>query len=322
MKAKTVQGTTLTCRKDQKKSRFKATLVSFKKTKFLHFLILPGIIYFIIFMYIPIYGITIAFKDFDFRAGIMGSPWVGLKHFVKFFGYQESWNIIKNTFLLSLYSHFWTFFPPIILALFLNELTSRKYKSFVQTVSYLPHFISSVAVVGMVSLILAPQGGFVNDIIQKLGGEPIYFMAEKRWFRSIYVLTGGWQTTGWSAIIYISALSSVDSELYEAASIDGATRLQKMFRISLPCIKETIILLLIMNIGKMMNASTDKVLLLQQPITYEVSDVIGTYIYRRGLVNADYSYSTAVGLFNTVINLALVLGANFISKKYSEVSLF
>lgn len=306
----------------RKKSRLKATWVSVKKTKFLHFLILPGIIYFIIFMYVPIYGITIAFKDFDFRAGIMGSPWVGLEHFIKFFSYQESWNIIKNTFLLSLYNHFWTFFPPIILALFLNEVSSRKYKSFVQTVSYLPHFISSVAVVGMVTLLLAPQGGFVNEIIEKLGGQSIYFLAEKRWFRSIYVITSVWQTTGWSAIIYIAALSGVDSELYEAASIDGATRLQKMIHVSIPCIKETIILLLIMNIGKMMNASTDKVLLLQQPITYDVSDVIGTYIYRRGLVQADYSYSTAVGLFNTAINLVLVLGTNFISKKYSEVSLF
>lgn len=308
-------------------SFFQRTWRSIKQTKFLHFLILPGIIYFIIFHYIPIYGLLIGFKDFDYKTGIWGSEWVGLKHFIRFFttasgGFNmDALNVVKNTFVLSLYSHIFNFFPPIILALFINEVRTRWVKSVVQTISYLPHFISVVAIIGMVSVLLSTSGAF-NQIIKALGGTPINFLQDPKYFRTIYVGTGVWQSTGWSAIIYIAALSGVDAELYEAASIDGATRVQKMFKISIPCIKETIIILLIMNMGHLMSASTDKVLLLQNSVTQAETDVIGTYIYRRGLVNADYSYSTAVGILNMLINLIMVVTVNAISRKYSETSLF
>jgi len=294
-----------------------------RKTKYLQLMIIPGLIYYIIFHYIPMYGITIAFKDFNLRLGVFGSPWVGFKHFESFFRHPYFWRLIKNTFLLNLLNLVFGFPAPIILAIFLNEVRNSFYKKFVQTVSYLPHFISTVSLAGILYLLLSPYSGFVNRLITNLTGhEAIYFMAEPKWFRTIYVASGIWQSVGWNSIIYLAALSDVNMELYDSATVDGANRWRQIWHISLPSIAPTIIILLILNIGSMMSSSTDKVLLLQSPATYEVSDVIGTYVYRRGLVLAEYGFGTAVGLFNSVINLTLILISNAISKKVTDQGLW
>ncbi|MDR3167418.1 MAG: ABC transporter permease subunit [Treponema sp.] len=293
-----------------------------KKTKALQLMLIPGLIYYLVFHYVPIYGLIIAFKDFNLRLGILGSQWIGLDNFKRFFNYVYFFRLVKNTFVLNLYSLLWGFPMPIILALFLNEVKNLFFKRFVQTVSYLPHFISTVAIVGMLYMILSPSTGIVNRIIMALGGESIYFVADKAWFRTLYIGSGIWQSVGWGAIIYLAALSGVSDELHEAAVIDGASRVQRIFHISLPSIMPTIVIMLILNIGSMMSSSTEKVLLLYQPNTYEVSDVLGTYVYRMGLGQADYGFGTAAGLFNSVINLALLILANSISKKLTEKGLW
>ena len=253
---------------------------------------------------------------------MLGSEWIGLEHFAKFVSNPVFIRLVRNTFLLSLYSLLWGFSPPIILALFLNEPMNRAYKKFVQTISYLPHFISIVAIVGMLFMILSPRGGLINNLLAGLGLEPIYFLAEPQWFRTIFIASGIWQNVGFSAIIYLAVLSNVSEELYEAATIDGASRLQKMWHISLPSISPTIIILTILAIGRIMSVNTEKVLLMQMPITYEVSDVVGTYVYRRGLVHFEFGYGAAVGLFNSVLNVILLVGANALARRFSETSLW
>lgn len=297
-------------------------LKSLNRTKFLQLLLLPGLIYYIVFQYVPMYGVIIAFKDYRIREGILGSDWVGLRHFKDFFNYMYSWRIIRNTVLLNFYNLIFGFPMPIIFAILLNEVRNLRYKKFVQTISYMPHFISTVSIVGILTMILSPTSGIVNIIISKLGGTPIYFMTRTEWFRTIYVASGVWQDLGWDAIIYIAALASVNQELYEAAVIDGASRLKQIWHVSLPGIRSTIVIMLIMRMGGMMSSNTDKVLLMQNELTYEVSDIIGTYVYRRGIRDADYSYSTAVGLFNSVINVIFVVAANTIAKKLGESSLW
>jgi len=307
----------------QIKIKLKNTWKKLKKTKYLQLMIIPGIIYFIIFHYIPMYGIIIAFKDYNMKLGILGSRWVGFENFVRFFNHPHFFRLVRNTFLLNLYNLIWSFPAPIILALFLNEVRNLTYKKIVQTVSYLPHFISTVSVVGIIFMLLSPQGGLVNNVLGKLFNiEPIYFVAEPKWFRTIFIVSGIWQNVGWDAIIYIAALTAINYELYEAATIDGASRFKQMLHISIPGILPTISIMLILRIGGMMSSNTDKVLLLQLPITYEVSDVIGTYVYRRGLVMSEYSFSTAVDLFNNVINIILLVIANTVSRKVSENSLW
>ncbi|MFR8088191.1 MAG: ABC transporter permease [Lachnospirales bacterium] len=295
---------------------------SLNRTKFLQLLLLPGLIYYIVFQYVPMYGVIIAFKDYKIREGILGSDWVGLQHFKDFFNYMYSWRIIRNTVLLNFYNLIFGFPMPIIFAILLNEVRNLRYKKFVQTISYMPHFISTVSIVGILTMILSPTSGIVNVLISKLGGTPIYFMTRPEWFRTIYVASGVWQDLGWDAIIYIAALASVNQELYEAAVIDGASRLKQIWHVSLPGIRSTIVIMLIMRMGSMMSSNTDKVLLMQNELTYDVSDIIGTYVYRRGIRDADYSYSTAVGLFNSVINVIFVVAANTIAKKLGESSLW
>ena len=309
--------------KNTKRTYFQEIWKGIKKTKYLQFMILPGIIYYIIFHYVPMYGIIIAFKDFKLGLGILGSEWVGFENFMRFFSHPHFGRLVKNTLLLNIYGLLWSFPAPIILALFLNEIRNLTYKKVVQTVSYLPHFISTVSVVGILFMILSPQGGFVNHILKDVFHvEPIYFMAESEWFRTIFIASGIWQNIGWDAIIYIASLTSINNELYEAATIDGATRWKRMLHVSIPGIMPTISIMLILRIGSMMSSSTDKVLLMQLPITYEVSDIIGTYVYRRGLVIAEYSFSTAVDLFNAVINVLLIITANSVSGRISENSLW
>lgn len=286
-----------------------------------YLLILPAIIYVIVFNYFPMYGIQIAFKNYKMSLGIMASKWVGFKHFESFFNSYYFWTLLKNTLILSLYGLFVAFPMPIFISLILNELRGR-YKNVVQTILYAPHFISTVVLIGMVNIMFSPSTGVVNTIIEMLGGERIYFLGEPQYFRHLYVWSGIWQGLGWNAIIYLAALAGVDPELHEAAEIDGASRLQRIRYINLPCITPTIIIMLILRIGSIVSVGYEKAFLLQTELNLDVSELISTYVYKRGIVNTNYSFSTAVGLFNNIINVTLLLIANKISSKVSDTSLF
>lgn len=299
------------------------TWSSIKRTRYLQLMVLPGLIYFIIFHYVPMYGLLIAFKNYNSLLGIWGSPWIGFLQLERFFNHPNFYRLVRNTFMLNLYGLIWGFPAPILLALFINEVRVKTFRRAVQTISYLPNFISTVAVVGMVAMLFSPQGGYVNIILNRLFGmDSQYFMADTSWFRTLFIGSSIWQSAGFGAIIYLASLSGVDPQLYESATIDGANRFQQILHITLPGIKATIMILLILNVGSMMSSSTEKVLLMQMPLTYEVSDIIGTYVYRRGLQHAEYSYGTAVGLFNSVINVILIVSANLISRKVTQESLW
>jgi putative aldouronate transport system permease protein len=278
----------------------------------------------ILFHYVPMYGIQIAFKNYRAVDGIWGSKWVGFDHFIKFFKSYQFIRVTRNTIMLSLYSLIAGFPVPIILAIALNCCKNIKFKKTVQLVTYAPHFISVVVLMGMVIQILSPKYGLLNNLIKALDGEEVLFMAEGRYFRSIYVWSGIWQNMGFSAIIYISALSSVDPTLHEAAIVDGASRLKRVFYIDIPCIVPTIVILLILNLGSIMNVGFEKVLLLQNPTNTEYSEVISTLIYKQGLASAmpQYSYSTAIGIFNSLVNFFLIVGVNTIARKLGETSLW
>ena len=284
-------------------------------------LMLPAIIYVLIFCYAPMYGLQIAFKNYKGALGIAGSKWCGMKHFMSFFNSYNFTLLMRNTIVLSLYSLIAGFPMPIIIALLLNE-TKGMFKRASQTILYAPHFLSTVVVVGMINTMLSPSFGVVNTIIEALGGERIYFMTMPGAFRHLYVWSGVWQGMGWGAIIYLAALAAVDPELHEAATIDGATRLQRIRYINLPTIVPTIIILLIMRMGSLVSVGYEKVYLLQNDLNVEVSEVISTYVYKRGLLQNNYSFSTAVGLFNNVVNIALLLITNFITRRVSDTSLF
>ncbi len=292
------------------------------KCRTYYLLLLPAVIYVLIFNYGPLYGIQIAFKDYKGALGIMGSRWVGLKHFQSFFKSYSFSNLMVNTFAISIYSLIVGFPIPIILALMLNEIRFPRYKKAVQTILYAPHFISTVVMVGMIISIFSPSIGVVNTLRTKLGLERVYYMALPGTFRHIYVWSGVWQGMGWSAVIYISALSAVDPELHEAARIDGASRIQRIIHINIPTIMPTITILFIMSIGSLASVGYEKIYLLQNDLNVGVSEVISTYVYKRGIQNTNYSFSTAVGLFNNVINIILLLLANTVSRRVSETSLF
>ncbi len=292
-----------------------------RKNRYVYLLFVPVLLYLLIFCYKPMYGAIIAFKDYRPTAGIAGSPWVGLKHFKNFFGDFYFTRLIKNTFLISFYSILWGFPIPIIFALLLNEIKNKHFKKFVQTSSYLPHFISMVIVCSMIKLFCMTDGMF-NNIIVFFGGEasPLLQYAEN--FRTIYVASGVWQEFGWGSIIYLAALSGIDQELYEAAEIDGAGRLAQTWHITLPGIAPTIMMLLILRMGSILSVGSEKILLLYNETTYKTADVISTYNYRKGLIDGSYSYSTAVGLFNSVINVIFLVATNTISKKATDIGLF
>ncbi|WP_245954626.1 ABC transporter permease [Paenibacillus flagellatus] len=285
-------------------------------------LIAPVMLYFVVFHYWPMYGVQIAFKDFIATKGIGGSPWVGFKHFERFFDSYFFWRLVKNTLGISLLELVVGFPVPIVLALMVNEVRSNGFKRFVQTVTYAPHFLSTVVVVGMVLMFLSPTSGLVNMAVKAFGGEPIFFMTEPGWFKPIYVLSGVWQQMGWSSIIYLAALAGIDPQLHEAARVDGASRLQRIWHINLPGIRPTIVILLILNIGTLMGVGFEKVFLMQNSLNMEGSDVISTYVYRSGILGAQYSFSAAVGLFNSVINFVLLLTVNRIARKVNQVSLW
>jgi putative aldouronate transport system permease protein len=292
-----------------------------KINKYVYLMAVPMIVYFILFHYIPMYGVTIAFKNFNPRLGILGGNWVGLKHFKAFYNSMYFVRTIKNTALLSVYSLLWGFPAAIVLALLLNELRREKFKRLVQTVTYLPHFISLVVICGMIVDFTATDG-LINSILSSFDIEPVNWLTKPEWFRTIYISSGVWQSIGWDSIIYLAALSGIDPTLYEASTIDGSGRWKQLLHVTLPGIAPTIVVMLILNIGGLMSVGSEKIILLYNPTTWETSDVISSYVYRKGLIGADYSFSTAVGLLESCIGFTLLLFANKLSKKISETSLW
>lgn len=284
-------------------------------------MMLIPIVYYVLFHYMPLYGVLISFKDYKVAKGVWGSPWVGFKWFEKFLTDEYFWKLVRNTLLLNIYGLLWGFPIPIALALMLNEVSSSGFKRIIQSVSYLPHFISTVVVCGMVMNFLSLDG-IINRFVAFLGFDKIQFMLMPEWFRTVFTASGIWQTCGWTSIIYLSALTAVDQEVLEAAMIDGTNRFQKIRYVTLPSIAPTISIMLIMQLGKLMSLGYEKIILLYNGSTYETADVISSYVYRRGILNNDFSYSTAVGLFQSVVGVLLLICSNTITKKLSENSLW
>ncbi len=297
-------------------------LKSFKAHWQLYLLVFPPLLFFLIFKYYPMANAVLAFKDFNVVKGIWGSPWVGTKHFDAFFENPIFWTLLKNTLLLSLFLLLAGFPIPILLALMLNEVRSARFKKFVQLVTFAPYFISTVVMVSIIMLFLAPRLGFANVALQYFGLEPINFLGEPGMFRSIYVISDIWQTAGYAAVIYLAALAGIDPTLYEAAKVDGASRLQKIIHVDLPGILPTITIILILNVGNVMSLGFEKIYLLQNSLNLPTSEVIATYVYSIGLLNANYSFATAVGLFNSVINLILLVTVNSLAKRLSNTSIW
>ncbi|MEK3889104.1 ABC transporter permease [Bacillus sp. FSL K6-3431] len=285
-------------------------------------MVLPVIIYFIVFHYIPMYGIQIAFKDFIASKGITDSPWVGFKHFIRFFDSYYFWRLIKNTLGIGVYELLIGFPIPIILALMINEVRMKFFKRTVQTVTYAPHFLSTVVLVGIIIIFLSPENGMINQFIRLFGGKEISFMTEPQWFKSIYVFSGIWQQMGWSSIIYLAALAGVDPQLHESARVDGATRLQRIWHINIPGIMPTIVILLILTTGSIVSVGFEKVFLMQNELNLESSDVFATYVYRSGILDAQFSFASAIGLFSNIINFILLVTVNYIARRVGDSSLW
>ena len=288
----------------------------------LYLVMLPGLLYFLVFKYIPMANAAIAFKDYSVVKGIWGSQWVGFKHFELFFDNPVFWTLVKNTLGLSFYALVIGFPIPILLAIALNEVRDGLFKRVVQMVTYAPYFISTVVMVSMIMLLLAPRLGIFNQGLRSLGLEPINFLGKPNLFSSIYVWSGIWQNSGYSAIVYLAALAGVDPMLYEAARVDGASRIQKILNIDLPGIMPVAVILLILSVGSLMAVGFEKVYLLQNPLNLSSSEVIATYVYKIGLLNANFSFATAVGLFNSVINMILLVAVNSYVKRVSDMSLW
>jgi putative aldouronate transport system permease protein len=268
------------------------------------------------------FGVIIAFEDYSPYLGFFKSEWVGFGNFIEFFNSIYIWRLIRNTLLLNVYNLVFGFPVPIIFALLLNEVSHIGTKRFIQTVSYLPHFISTVIIVGIMYSFLSPNAGVVNVLLENLGMETVDFATESKWFRSLYVGSGIWQSFGWGSIVYLAAISGIDPCLYEAADMDGARRYQKIIHITIPSILPTIIILLILRIGNMMSIGFQKIILMYNAAIYETADVISTYVYRKGIAGGEFSFATAVGLFNSLINLVLLISANTFSRKVGETSLW
>lgn len=292
-----------------------------KRNRAVYLIFLPVLIYYLVFRYFPMYGASIAFKNYTPFKGIAGSDWVGFKHFIRFFTSFYFWRVLKNTFILSGMQIAFGFPMPIIFAILVNELKNMHFKKTVQTMTYLPHFISMVVICGMITAFSSSSGVF-NDILAFFGAKRESLLQQPELFRPIYILSEIWQKAGWESIIYLAALTGIDQSLYEAASIDGANRFKKILNITLPGLLPTIIIMLILRIGRVMEIGFEKIILLYNPATYEVADVISSYVYRVGLTDLNWSYSAAVGIFNSVVNLTFLFAANKISKKYSGSSLW
>jgi putative aldouronate transport system permease protein len=291
-----------------------------KRDRYLVVMILPCVIYMAVFCYIPMYGVTLAFKERNI-ANPYGGQWVGLKYFKFFFLYSDAWRLIWNTLIINIYG-LMLFPTTIILALLFNEIFRKKFKKFIQTISYVPYFISTVVVVGIMMQAISPINGWINRLIVNLGGEPKYFLIMPQWFRTLYLVSGQWQGIGWGTIIYMAAIASIDQELYDAAIIDGAGRFKQAIYVTIPSMANTIIILLIIRFGGMLSSGTEKILLMQNDLNMSTSDVLGTYLYRIGLLDSNFNLGTAVGFMNSVVSLILILIVNWIARRHSETSLF
>ena len=289
----------------------------------LYVLLLPALVWLVLFAYYPMYGLLIAFKDYKGKMGILGSPWAEplFKHFETFFSTSIAVNAIWNTVAISVLTLVVGFPVPVIFALLLNQIKNSKVRRSVQTISYAPYFLSTVVIVSIISMLFSANG-LVNGVITSTGSKEVFFTSQPEWFRPLYIGTSVWQSTGFNAIIYIAALVGISPEYYEAAIVDGATRFQRILRIDLPLILPTIILMLILNVGNIMNVGYEKAFLMQNSMNTTVSELISTYVYKVGLQQAQYSFATAVGLFNSVVNFILLVAVNFVSKKFSDISIF
>lgn len=288
----------------------------------MYLLLIPGLVFLLLFKYTPMYGIVIAFQDFNIFGGISGSDWVGMAQFERLLQSDEFLQVLVNTLLISLYKITILFPIPIVIALMLNEVRRMFFKRTIQTIIYLPHFLSWVIISGLFLNILSPTGGIVNEIIRSFGGEPISFFTDNSLFRSLVVFTAGWKEIGWNAIVFIAAIAGIEQEQYEAAAIDGAGRIRQMWSISLPGMLPTIVLMFILRIGSLLEAGTEQILTMYNPLVYETGDVIGTYVYRMGLGQQDYSFSTAVGLFNSAVGFLLIVIGNMLSRKFLNRSIW
>lgn len=286
------------------------------RTRLLMFL--PGFLFILVFSYFPMYGLVLAFKEFNFSLGIMGSPWVGLKHFEAFFSSPSALTALNNTVIISFLRLLFSFPAPILLAILLNEISDGPFKKISQTVSYLPHFISWIIVAGVITSLLSPSTGSINYIIKLFGGDPILFLTSTTWFRPVLIISGIWKEIGWGSVVYLAALSSVPQEQHEAATIDGASRMQRIRYITIPSLKGIVCIMLLMQAGGIMNAGFDQVFNLYSPTVYGVGDIIDTYVYRLGITEMMYSFNTAVGLFKSVVNFALVVVVNWVTKFLNE----
>ncbi|ULT57554.1 ABC transporter permease subunit [Neobacillus drentensis] len=300
-----------------KKSRVKRIMENYE----LYLFLLPAIVYFIVFQYIPMYGVLIAFKDFTPSLGILGSPWVGFEHFERFFHSYQFWDLIKNSLGLSIFQLIIGFPMPIIIALLLNQMIHEKYKRFVQTVIYAPHFISIVVLAGMMFVFFSDKG-LINSVVTLFGGKAVAFMSEPDWFKPLYIGSGVWQETGWACIVYLAALAGVSPEIHEAATMDGANKWQRILHVDIPAIMPTAIILLILSVGNLMNIGFEKAYLMQTPLNQPAAEIIPTYVYKVGLQQAEYSFGAAVGLFNSIINLILLFIVNKTAKKLSGSGLW
>jgi putative aldouronate transport system permease protein len=292
-----------------------------KKNKYLYILFAPVLVYYIIFRYVPMYGIIIAFKDYNLFKGIGASPWAGFKYFEQFLSSVYFWRLIRNTLVINLYDIVFGFPAPIILALLLNELRMKRFKSVIQTVSYLPHFVSTVVVVSMVVNFLSSTG-LINNILAGMGFPRLEFLGQPKYFWGIYTTMNIWKGVGYGSIIYLAALSGIDQELYEAAYVDGAGHWRQLWNITLPSIAPTITIMFLLKIGHLLEVGYESIILMYNSRIYETADVISSYVYRRGLIDADYSFATAVGLFQSIFGLILIITSNKISSKLSETSLW
>ncbi|MBW4084599.1 sugar ABC transporter permease [Paenibacillus sp. S150] len=288
------------------------------RNRWLYIMLLPGLLYFIIFKYVPMYGVLLAFKNYQPFLGFVDSEWVGMKHFDRFFGDPLFWRLLKNTFVLAAYNILFFFPLPIILALLLNELRSQTYKKWIQTMVYIPHFMSWVVIVSIAYLFFTTEGGLINEAIASMGGEKIQFLLSPGWFRTFITGEVMWKETGWGTIIFLAALAGVDTQQYEAARIDGAGRMRQLWHITLPAIRSTIVILLILRLGNFLDTGFEQIWLMLNPLNREVGEVFDTYVYATGISQGEYSYSTAVGLFKSVVGLVLVFGSNFLAKRFGE----
>lgn len=313
---------TIPVRNESKRKNFLQFLKrDFQRHWGIYVMFIPVLAYLILFHYMPLYGAQIAFKNYSPARGIEGSAWVGLRHFNSFFNGVYFVRLLRNTLLISLYQLAMGFPAPIILALMMNEVGNRGLKRTIQTITYLPYFISLMVVCNLIINFCSVNGLF-NDIVELFGGTRVSFLLESKYYRTIHVMSGVWQNMGWNSIVYMAALSAIDQELYEAAVIDGANRWKQTLHVTLPGLLPTIVIMLIMRMGQIMNVGFEKVILLYNNATYETADVISSFVYRKGLLEANYSFSAAVGLFNSVVNTALLVGANTLSRKLNETSLF